>query len=218
MSTVVPAPFLFRFALPVPRKGELPREAAPWLRLPDECRLPAPAELGGERAFAELRAAWNADGFALSMSVSGKKHPPFCDPDDPAKSDGLRLWFDTRDTKALHHGTRFCQHFCLMPSGSGKDGLGPTVVPLPVPRAREDAPIPDADDVLIWSSIEKTGYELEAWFPAETLSGYDPASQPRLGFFYHVHDSERGDQYFTVGPPFPVASDPSLWGALTLEK
>jgi len=218
MPTVVPAPFLFRFALPVRRVAELPRNSAPWLRLEGECRLPAPAELDGGLVFAELRAAWNDDGLAMAAAVSGKKFPPFCDPNDTNRSDGLRLWFDTRDTKGVHYGTRFCQHFCLMPSGSGKNGLEPTVVPLPVPRAREDAPIPDPDDVLIWSKIDKNGYQIEAWFPASALSGYDPASQPRLGFFYHVHDSELGDQFFTVGPPFPVASDPSLWGTLTLEQ
>jgi hypothetical protein len=133
------------------------------------------------------------------------------------RSDGLRLWFDMRDTKALHHGTRFCQHFILLPAGEGKDGLAPVVKPLPVPRAREEAPRVEEDDVLVWSSVSKTGYELEAWFPANVLNGYDPASQPRLGFFYQVHDSELGDQSFSVTSSFPVASDPSLWGTLLLE-
>ena len=76
----------------------------------------------------------------------------------------------------------------------------------------------DEEDVLVWSSVSKTGYELEAWFPASVLNGFDPASQPRLGFFYQVHDSELGDQSFSVTSSFPVASDPSLWGTLLLER
>jgi len=217
MSSIVPAPFLFRFALPAPRVPGIPHSAAPWLRLPDSCRLAAPAGLTSDPVFAELRAGWNNDGFAISVTVDGKKHPPVCNPDDLERSDSLRLWFDMRDTKALHHATRFCQHFVLLPAGEGKKGLEPTVVPLPVARAREDAPLPESEDVLVWSQINKTGYQLEAWFPASTLNGFDPASQPRMGFFYHLHDSELGDQYFSVGPPFPIASDPSLWGALLLE-
>jgi hypothetical protein len=218
MPGVVPAPFLFRFALPVRHVKGLPRESAPWLKLTDDCRIASPAGLDEGPVIAELRAAWNNDGLAISVEVSGKKFPPFCDPGDSNRSDGLRLWFDMRDTKTLHHGTRFCQHFVVMPAGSGKKGLEPTVVPLPVPRAREDAPLPEPEDVLAWSKIEKTGYVLEVWFPASTLNGFDPASQARLGFHYQVHDSELGDQNFTVGAPFPVMSDPSLWGTLVLEK
>jgi hypothetical protein len=217
MSTILPPPFLFRFALTAPLVPDVPRESAPWLRLPDRCRLPAPASLGEDRVFATLRAGWNNDGLALSVDVAGKKFPPFCDPGDVVRSDGIRLWFDTRDMKSLHYGTRFCQHFCLMPQGGGDNGTDPIAVPLPVPRAREDAPLPDPEDILLWSNVGGTGYQLEAWFPASTLQGFDPASQPRLGFFYHLHDSELGDQYFTVGPPFPIASDPSLWGTLLLE-
>jgi hypothetical protein len=41
---------------------------------------------------------------------------------------------------------------------------------------------------------------------------------PRLGFCYAVMDRELGWQTFTVGPEFPFAEDPSLWGTLELEK
>jgi hypothetical protein len=218
MSSVVPAPFLFRFALPVRQARGWPPKSLPRLHLGEEYRIATPAQLNADPAFAELRVAWNSDGLAIFVQVTGKKVSPFCDPGDTNRSDGLRLWLDMRDTKTLHHGTRFCQHFVVMPAGSGKKGLEPTVVPLPVPRAREDAPLPEPEDVLAWSKIEKTGYFLEVWFPASTLNGFDPASQPRIGFHYQVHDSELGDQDFTVGAPFPVASDPSLWGTLVLEK
>jgi hypothetical protein len=217
-TTIIPPAFLFRFSAPVPRVPGLPRKSAPWLRLPDECRLPAPSSLNGERVFGELRAGWNNDGLAIGLRVEGKSFPPFCDTENAAGSDGLRLWFDMRDTKALHHGTRFCQHFCLLPSGGGASGSEPAAIPLPVPRAREDAKLPDPDDILLWSKVEKAGYELEAWFPANTLNGFDPSSQPRMGFHYHLRDSELGDQFFASGAPFPVASDPSLWGTLVFER
>src|SRR5262245_58682347 len=62
MPSVVPAPFLFRFALPVHRVADLPRDSAPWLKLPESCRLVNAGALGNEPQFADLRAAWNPDG------------------------------------------------------------------------------------------------------------------------------------------------------------
>ncbi|HVJ69595.1 MAG TPA: hypothetical protein VM510_16580, partial [Caulifigura sp.] len=92
MPAVIPAPFLFRFALPVHRVVDLPRESAPWLKLPEHCRLVNAGGVGEEPQFGDLRAAWNPDGLAISLKVSGKKFPPFCDPGDVERSDGLRLW------------------------------------------------------------------------------------------------------------------------------
>ena len=62
------------------------------------------------------------------------------------------------------------------------------------------------------------GYLLEAFIPARVLTGFDPQENPRLGFYYHVHDAELGDQFLTVGREFPFAEDPSLWSTLELTK
>ncbi|MBX3442914.1 MAG: hypothetical protein KF774_10950 [Planctomyces sp.] len=216
MSSVLPAPFLFRFALPVPRVDGLPRRSFPWLKLPASCRLLEPSTLEKSSTFADLRVAWNRDGLGLAVEVTGKKLPVFYDVRDPYRSDGLRVWIDTRDTKGVHHATRYCQHFLVLPLGGGDDGRGALVVPTPVARAREDAKLPDPDDILVGSSVRKDGYLVECWLPAATLAGFDPASQPRLGFHAVVEDSELGAQHLTVGLPFPVHADPSLWSTLDL--
>ena len=60
------------------------------------------------------------------------------------------------------------------------------------------------------------GYLLEAWIGAEALSGFEPESNPRLGFYYCLRDAELGEQFLAVGREFPFAHDPSLWATLEL--
>jgi len=53
--------------------------------------------------------------------------------------------------------------------------------------------------------------------PATALSGFDPSKRRRLGFYFAIIDRELGWQTFSIGPEFPVAEDPSLWGEAVLE-
>jgi hypothetical protein len=62
------------------------------------------------------------------------------------------------------------------------------------------------------------GYRLEAWFPADSLVGFDPAAHPRLGFYSLVRDAELGEQFLTVGREFPIEYDPSLWQTLECQR
>ena len=64
----------------------------------------------------------------------------------------------------------------------------------------------------------KSGYHLEAFLTAAGLTGYDPEQNPRLGFYYVVHDQELGNQVLSVGGEFPYAEDPSLWSVLELQR
>jgi len=48
------------------------------------------------------------------------------------------------------------------------------------------------------------------------LHGYAPREQSRLGFYYHLHDSELGDQFLSRGREFPFDYDPSHWQSLEL--
>ncbi len=217
MSAVIPPQFLFRFAFPVTEVGALPRSKGKrLLNLPETCRLPQPAALEGGGAVGDLRVAWNAHGLGVCVDVAGKAIPPSCDPDRPTSSDGLQVWIDTRNTQNVHRATRFCHTFCLLPAGGGPSGSAPLAVQLPVPRAKEDAPFCKPDAILVASDLRRDGYVLEAWFPAAVLHGFDPESQPRLGFYYVLRDSERGDQFLTVGTEFPFDTDPSLWATLEL--
>lgn len=214
--SILPAPFLVRYRLPVPRFDRLPRGGAKLLDLPSSARLAWPAQLDGQTHPVELRAGWNPHGLGFSLTVSGRKLPPISRPHDPTQPDSLELWIDTRDTQTIHRATRYCHHFCVLPTGGGDDGRSACTVPLPVARAKEDAPLAEADLFLTQCRATSSGYVLDVWIPSEALTGFDVVHQPRLGFYAWLNDAEHGPVPFAVGAEFPAAADPSLWHTLEL--
>lgn len=216
MSAVVPYPFLFRYSFAVRRAGNLPAKSGSLLNLGEEFALPDLAGLHETPRFAKLRMAWNAGGLGISVGVAGKRHPLVCDAANAAESDGLQIWIDTRNTQSIHRANRFCHHFCAVPTGGGKRRNEPLAVQLPIARSREDAPLAGRDQIQAFRETRRDGYLLEVWLPAEVLSGFDPESNPRLGFFALVRDAELGEQFLTVGREFPFAYDPSVWSTIEL--
>lgn len=214
--SILPTSFLVHYSIPVPRNARLPRGGGKLLDLPASARVTWPAELERAGLPVELRAAWNPQGIGFSLTVTGRTLPALSDPESPAEPDSLELWIDTRDMQTVHRATRYCHHYCILPVGGGNDGRQPVVVPLPVARAAIDAPQADPDVFLASSKVQKTGYTLEVWMPAEALTGFDPVNQPRFGFYCQLNDAEHGTLPFGVGEGFPYASDPSLWHSLEL--
>ena len=215
-ATLIPPRFLFRFAAPCRYRAKL--GVAGGLKLSAKYQLPALAELDGKKSFAEVRAAWNDEGLAFSVHVSGKKKPVTCDRHRPEHSDGLALWFDTRDTKNVHRASRFCHQFLLLPFADGPKNNRPIALQSHINRARDNAPLAAPGLIHLRSEREKTGYTLDVFVEAAALSGFDPQEHPRLGFTYAVQDQERGLQTFACGPEFPFNHDPSLWGTLELTR
>ncbi len=213
---LLPTRFLFRFAADLAYVEKL-GEAAP-TELPAEYRLPNLAELDGERMFADIRAAWNEAGLALSVRVEGKRHPSWCRETKLEDSDGLQLWIDTRATHNIHRATRFCHRFIFLPAGGGRSYNDPVADQLLVDRARENAnPVRPG---LLKAATEKRvdGYVMSLFIPAAALTGFNPTDHPKLGFTYYLMDRELGSQYFSMGAEFPFASDPSLWGTLQMVR
>lgn len=214
--SIVPTAFLFRYRSPVVRDDRLPRSGKTLLDLPESAKLTLPSTLDVPQTPWELRAAWNPDGIGFQVVVSGRTMRPLSNPDAPAEPDSLELWIDTRDTQSVHRATRYCHHFAVLPTGGGKSGDEAIAVQLPVARAKEDAPIVEEDVCLTRSRISKSEYQLEVWIPSHALHGFDPASQPRLGFTACLNDSEHGRLSFGVDQTFPYPADPSLWHSLEL--
>ena len=123
------------------------------------------------------------------------------------------MWIDTRATQNVHRATRFCHRFALLPTGRGGNKQQPAGFAVPLGPEREGA---SAAELRVNCDLRKDGYQLRAWLPAESLAGYDPEAQPRLGFYGVVRDDELGVQPLTVGDEFPYHSDPSLWQTLEL--
>ena len=217
-SALLPNRFLFRYSLPVQYERRLPKTGKKLLDLSADFALPDFGDLEQLRPFGSLRMAWHEKGIGISVAVEGKSQPVNCDPFSPEKSDGLRIFIDTRNTQNIHRASRYCHQFFLMPARAGSAKADPCALQEPILRAREEAPRANVVSIRLAASISKTGYLLEAWFPSSVLYGYDPEAQSKLGFYYALRDSELGEQFLSVGQDFPFSIDPSLWSTLELVK
>lgn len=215
-ETLIAPRFLFRFAAP------LLYHATPFseegLQLGEPYRLLNLAEIDGRKSLADVRAAWSEEGLAFSVRVEGKKQPPWCRESRLEDSDGLQVWIDTRDTHNIHRASRFCHRFVFLPGGGGRKLQQPIADQLIINRARENAKAIRPQILKIRSEKRIDGYRIEAFLPAEALTGYDPVEHPRLGFTYALYDRELGLQTFSAGGEYPYAEDPSVWATLELVK
>jgi hypothetical protein len=215
-TPLLPTRFLFRFSAPCRYRD--PLWTAKGAALDETYRLPALVELEGRPPWAEVRVAWSEAGLAFVARVQGKKQPPWCRENRPEDSDCLQVWIDTRDVHNVHRAGRFCHRFVFLPCGAGEQFDKPLAGSLPINRARE-LPSPISPSMLrTYCQSHGNDYILEAFIPAEALTGFDPAEHTRLGFTYAVIDRELGQQTFGVGGPMPYQEDPSLWATLELTR
>jgi hypothetical protein len=238
-APLLPTRFLFRFSAPCLRRDPLWTEQEEPLE--ESYRLAGLAELEGRAALADVRAAWSEQGLVFCVIVQGKSQPPWCRSSKIEDSDGLQVWIDTRDVHNVHRAGRFCHRFIFLPEDKKGSGVFVTEHPqnrlgkssgkrlptpflashaecLPIHRAKE-LPHPVRQGVLqARCRLQTDGYLLEAFIPAEALTGFDTVEHPRLGFTYAVIDRELGEQTFGVGSPMPYQEDPSLWATLELIK
>ncbi len=213
--TILSPAYLFQYRLSVGEVAEQDVSSGDF-ELPERCRLPFLRELENEKPFADVRLGWSHAGMALTVDVTGKKHPATTEVDRPLESDWIRIWWDTRYSATVHRANRLCQSLYLFPAGGGKKKADPYVQPAPIVMSREPSlPIP-VKSIRLGVRPLKQGYHLSAWLPAAAIPSYEPETHPQLGFYYQVHDLEKGDQYLSVGEDFPFAHDPSLWVLLDL--
>ncbi len=218
MSSLVPNRFLFKFEFPLYRCAKplkIDGQASKWDR---KHLLPPLYEIDGEEPTGDVYAAWSDEGLYIGCVVRGKRKSVQCNPEKFRQSDHLRLILDMRDTRSIRRATRFCQQFYLMPTGGGKRHDEPVAGTNEIARATDDAPSIDTGRIIIASKILDDGYQLTAHLPAEIINGFDPAENPRIGFFYMLEDTELGQQSLTVGDDLNWWLDPSTWPTGVLEK
>ena len=214
-ETILAPAFLFRFSAPCLYHAEV---GPKFVALGDKYRLPCFGELEGKTVIADMRAAWSEAGLAFSVRVEGKSQPAWCRDSRIEDSDGLQVWIDTRNTQNIHRAGRFCHRFVFLPTGAGRKLDEPVAELLAINRARESPREIEPRQIHVRSQTRVGGYTLDAFLEAAALTGYSPAEQPALGFTYALTDRELGLQTFSMGPEFPFAEDPSLWGTLELMK
>jgi len=216
IEPLIPGRFLFRLAIPCRYRKTL--WSTKGISLRDSYKLENLGELENKSEAADIRAAWNETGFAISVNVVGKKQPIWCRPTRPEDSDGLQVWIDTRDVHNVHRASRFCHRFLFMPVGSGRNLEQPVAQWLPINRARQQPQAIPENSLKVRSETRPDGYLLEAFIGAEALSGFEPAEHPKLGFNYSLTDRDLGQQTLSVGSPMRFEEDPSLWVTLELVR
>ncbi|HEX7376568.1 MAG TPA: hypothetical protein VF278_05620 [Pirellulales bacterium] len=215
-APLLPASFLFRFALPCRYKTSLWTDRG--AELDDTFRLPELTAIDAQHTFAEMRVAWSEAGLAFDAVVRGKRQQPWCREARPDDSDGVRLWIDTRDTHNIHRASRFCHQFIFMPGGAGRGLDEPCADQVLINRARENAKPVRPGVLRVLREKLADGYRLQGLVPAAALTGFDPVENPRLGFTYAVVDREIGEQTLHCPSDFAYREDPSLWSTLELVR
>ena len=186
----------------------------------EKYRLAELRRIGGRRGTADFRAAWSEAGLALAVHVEGKRQPPWCRGTRVEDSDGLQVWIDTRDVHNVHRAGRFCHRFVFLPGG-GRIAAGPTRWPCGCRSiAPASSPAPIRAGLLQVRSEQRRpdGYALEAFIPAEALTGFEPAGASPPGLQLRDRRPRVGAQTFSVGQPLPYQEDPSLWATLELVR
>ncbi|MDB5349400.1 MAG: hypothetical protein JWN86_647 [Planctomycetota bacterium] len=217
---LIPQAFWFRLAVPCRRIDKMPIEgdSGRLLDLPESCRLIRTPMLEGKVPWSEVRAAWNPQGLAFQVEVTGKISPIYHDRYMADASDGLQLWIDTRDTRDVHRATRFCHRFsAVLVPDKAKRTVGVQFEQKPIHRGLADAPLAKPESVQARAEKTRGGWRLELFLGASALNGFDPDTNRRMGLAYQVTDPDRGDEFLTVGRDFPIGEDPSLWATLELQ-
>ncbi|MCA9217141.1 MAG: hypothetical protein KDB27_28930 [Planctomycetales bacterium] len=217
MPKLIPSTFVFRMAV------ECQYCDAKWSHrgfdLDERFIIPSfRTELEDGPHFADFRVGWNESGLFFWLRTTGKKQSPWCRESRVEDSDGLSLWIDTRDTQTVHRATRFCHRFIILPQGAGRLMDEPIAAPATIARAKELPKPVQPGAIPVRSEKRVDGYILQSFIPADAMTGFEPDEHPRIGFYYAITDRELGWQTFSLGPEFPFASDPSLWGTLELAR
>ncbi len=218
MSQMIPNRFLFKFEFSIHRCAERPAIDGAVEGWDARYLLPPLHKTDGEQGFGDVYAAWDEEGIYVACRVAGKSTLPHCDASQFWKSDNLRLMIDLRDTRNIRRATRFCRQIYLLPVGGGKNGKAPVAGSAPIHSATESSPTIPAGRIPIASIVTKRGYTLTAHLPTSLLAGFDPAENPRIGFFYMLEDSELGQQSLTIGDDLNWWIDPSTWPTAVLTR
>ena len=213
-SNPIPLPLLG--AVPIPRSAVDGRGREAWTR---SIGWSVWRNWRSEPRWADVRAAWSEAGLAFAVHVQGKSQPPWCR-DVAAGRQRRPASLDRHPRRPQRPPRRPLLPPVRLSAGRRRPRSSTSRWPstLPINRAREQ-PNPIRPGLLkARCQRQGDGYILEAFIPAEALTGFDPAEHPRLGFTYAVIDRELGEQTFGVGSPMPYQEDPSLWATLELVR
>ncbi|MCR9200383.1 MAG: hypothetical protein NXI04_17245 [Planctomycetaceae bacterium] len=216
MANVVPTSLLFDFRPRLCHCGRpSKKKSGSLLSLPDAAIIFQPSRVNETVQFAMLKLGWNEDGLGGELTVSGKTAPPRGDVTKLDTTDSLSVWLDTRPSGSVHRATEYCHSFGFVPA---TDSSGPQATVLPIAQQRASRVESNVRLFGLRTQSTSTGYTLEFWIPGTQLHGFREITEfGRLGFHAVVHDSELGEQSFSLADDFPTSYDPSTWTQLELQ-
>ncbi|MDO4629274.1 MAG: hypothetical protein Q4C70_08845 [Planctomycetia bacterium] len=166
----------------------------------------------------QIRGAWNEKGIAFQFFVSGKTKTLWCSPHRPDESDRIELWLDTRNVHNVHRATRYCHRLICLAEGMGDKGTEPTVISLPINRAKQLPNEIPQGAIQVKSHVQRNCYSLFVYLSANALTGYDPTEFQDIGLTWALIDRDFPMKTLSAGAPFPFMEDPSLWYTIHLEQ
>ncbi|MCA9034965.1 MAG: hypothetical protein KDA91_07545 [Planctomycetaceae bacterium] len=219
MPPIVPHSFLFEFLPAIPRIDTLVKKNGV-VELPESSSVFVPSQLNSNQeagpAPFQLRMAWNPDGLAVNVFVSGKKLAVEGRSADLKNSDYVSICIDTRHTADVHRATGYCTALAVVPVDSKSQGQ-PRIIRLEIAQQRDSRHQLNPENCRAETVVTTDGYQLRVWLPSTELPGFNEVAEiGRIGFYLVVHDSELGELPLSVGDDFPVSFDPSTWMPVTL--
>ena len=175
--------------------------------------LPSTADCLDEEPFADLFCGWNEDKF--SVRVESAVPIQKIGETDFRKGDSLELFIDTRDLKSKAVITRYCHHFIFFPvEHQGHHGRE-------ISRFRNEDThrLCSPEDLEVKAELEADGYSLTVDIPAHCLFGFEPQTNPKIGFTYRLNRADGPPQHFSVSSQeYAIEQHPALWATLKLQK
>jgi hypothetical protein len=201
-----------------------PDLAGPISQWPVEAELPkiqAAMTVGSERdqlAHPDVYLGWRPEGIYLAFVVF--EHDPIAAPVTGAwwSRDCVEFWFDTRQPGTDQRDyTPDCHHFFFVPTPdshgitgtagqwhSPGDALDFNIIPQPMIR-QSTRILPDR-------------YITQMFIPAALLHGFDPRTNPVLGFNIDVRNYRHAAEFFWSAPKSVLTqARPNTWGDLILD-
>ncbi|HGJ65794.1 TPA: hypothetical protein ENS27_10435 [bacterium] len=216
MSSIIPntAFFLFTFHC-AKQKSEIKIDGnlSEW----DKSNIvPDLMHLSGQKPFADVYFSWDYDNLYIGWDVPSKNTPVEVDLIRFWTKDCMELWLDLRNEKPSRRYNEHCHHFFLLPKGNKSNAELAAVGECREPGASIQDTIYDHKEIEIASIIRKNGYSVEARIPQSVIPTYDPSNFPKIGFNYHINNTDRKAQWWSCGTDFLRHIDPSTWGTIEL--
>lgn len=176
-------------------------------------KIPSSNFITQEEGFADLYMGWSLEGLAFFADVKVDEVEAFFP--EVIRGDSIELFIDTRDVKTSGFNTRFCHHFFFLPEAYEGHSLGE----ITKFRTEDAHELCNPNDLKLSSRVNKNGYQLQIFIPAECLQGYDPKEKDRFGFSYRVNRKGGPPQHFSaLTQEFQIEQQPSLWSSARMVK